>query len=80
MGIQHRDHSILYALVCEKELSYKGKNKENLDLLSRIIYLTLWHDQLLQFSLTTADQGHTILYHLLSYYLPLSRTLQFHFL
>ena len=23
----HRDHSILYALVCEKELSHMGKNK-----------------------------------------------------
>ena len=28
----HRDHSILYALVCEKDLSHMGKNKGNLDL------------------------------------------------
>ena len=28
----HRDHSILYALVCEKELSHMGKNNENPDL------------------------------------------------
>ena len=28
----HRDHSILYALVCEKELSHMGKNNGNLDL------------------------------------------------
>ena len=25
----HRDHSILYALVCEKELSHMGKNNGN---------------------------------------------------
>ena len=28
----HRDHSILYALVCEKELSHMGKNNGNPDL------------------------------------------------
>ena len=28
----HRDHFILYALVCEKELSYMGKNNRNLDM------------------------------------------------
>ena len=28
----HRDHSIWYALVCEKELSYMGKRNENPDL------------------------------------------------
>ena len=28
----HRDHSILYALVCEKELSHMGKNNGYLDL------------------------------------------------
>ena len=27
----HRDHSILYALVCEKEISYMGKNSGNPD-------------------------------------------------
>ena len=27
----HRDHSILYALVCEKELSHMGKNNRNPD-------------------------------------------------
>ena len=29
----YRAHSILYALVCEKELSHMGKNSGNLDLL-----------------------------------------------
>ena len=28
----HRDHLILYALVCEKELSHMGKNCGKLDL------------------------------------------------
>ena len=28
----HRDHSISYALVCEKELSHMGKNSGNYDL------------------------------------------------
>ena len=28
----HRDHSILYALVCEKELSNMGKTNRNPDL------------------------------------------------
>ena len=28
----HRDHSISYALVCEKELSQMGKNNGNPDL------------------------------------------------
>ena len=28
----HRDHSILFAFVCEKEISHMGKNNENLDL------------------------------------------------
>ena len=28
----HRDHSILYALVCEKELSHMGKDNGNSDL------------------------------------------------
>ena len=28
----HRDHSILYALVCEKELSHMGKKNRNADL------------------------------------------------
>ena len=28
----HRDHSISYALVCEKELSHMGKNDANPDL------------------------------------------------
>ena len=28
----HRDHSISYALVCEKEISYMGKNNGNRDL------------------------------------------------
>ena len=28
----HRDHSILYALVCEKEISHMGKNNRNPDL------------------------------------------------
>ena len=27
----HRDHSISYALVSEKEISYMGKNSGNLD-------------------------------------------------
>ena len=27
----HRDHSISYALVCEKELSHMGKHNGNLD-------------------------------------------------
>ena len=27
----HRDHSISYALVCEKEISYMGKNTGNPD-------------------------------------------------
>ena len=31
-GSLHRDHSTLYALVCEKELSYMGKNNGNPDL------------------------------------------------
>ena len=29
----HRDHSILYALVCEKEISHMRKNNGNPDLL-----------------------------------------------
>ena len=28
----HRDHLILYALLCEKELSHMGENSENLNL------------------------------------------------
>ena len=28
----HRDHSISYALVCEKEISHMGKNNGNPDL------------------------------------------------
>ena len=28
----HRDHSISYALVCEKEISHMGKNNENANL------------------------------------------------
>ena len=28
----HRDHSILYALVCEKKFSHMGKNNGNSDL------------------------------------------------
>ena len=28
----HRDHSILYALVCEKEISHMGENNGNPDL------------------------------------------------
>ena len=31
----HRDHSIPYALVCEKELSHMGKNSRNLDLVCK---------------------------------------------
>ena len=31
----HRDHSILYALVCEKELSHMGKNSGNTDLVCK---------------------------------------------
>ena len=31
----HRDHSILYALVCEKELSHMGKNNRNPDLVCK---------------------------------------------
>ena len=35
----HRDHLILYALVCEKELSHMGKNSGNLDLVyEKLIY------------------------------------------
>ena len=32
-AILHRDHSILYALVCEKKLSHMGKNKGNPDMM-----------------------------------------------
>ena len=32
----HRDHSISYALVCEKEFSHIGKNNGNPDLVSKI--------------------------------------------
>ena len=28
----HRDHSISYALVCEKEISHMGKSNRNVDL------------------------------------------------
>ena len=31
----HRDHSILFAFVCEKELSHKGKNNGNPDLVCK---------------------------------------------
>ena len=31
----HRDHSISYALVCEKELSHMGKNNGNPDLMCK---------------------------------------------
>ena len=31
----HRDHSISYALVCEKEFSHNGKNSENPDLVCK---------------------------------------------
>ena len=34
-----RDHSILYALVCEKELSHMGKNNGNPDLVCENIRL-----------------------------------------
>ena len=34
---QHRDHSILYALVCEKELSQMGKNSGNTDIVCKKI-------------------------------------------
>ena len=41
----HRDHTISYALVCEKEISHMGKNKGNPDLvcekLSSCIYQIL---------------------------------------
>ena len=33
----HKDHSISYALVCEKELSHKGKNNRNPDLVTEKI-------------------------------------------
>ena len=31
----HRDHSILYAVVCEKEFSHMGTNSENPDLVCK---------------------------------------------
>ena len=34
----HRDHSISYALVCEKELSRMGKNSGNPDLVCEKTY------------------------------------------
>ena len=55
----HRDHSILYALVCEKELSHMCKNNKNPDLVCEKIWLcfitmhilmfhiSLFHDRLL---------------------------------
>ena len=36
----HRDHSILYALVCEKELSHTGKNNGNPDLVNEKLLST----------------------------------------
>ena len=41
----HRDHSILYALVCEKELSHMGKNNGNPDQEKRAI-ISLVQDSL----------------------------------
>ena len=37
-GSLHRDHSISYALVCEKELSHMGKNNRNPDLVWEYIF------------------------------------------
>ena len=37
----HRDHSILYALVCEKELSHMGKNNGNPDLVCEKILFSM---------------------------------------
>ena len=52
----HLDHSILYVLVCEKELSHMGKNNGNPDLvceknISFTISLLHYHDDLLLLSL-----------------------------
>ena len=38
----HRDHSILYALVCEKEISHMGKNNGDSDLVCENIRIN--HD------------------------------------
>ena len=40
----HRDHSISYALVCEKEISHMGKNNGNPDLVCQNI-LSLYQAQ-----------------------------------
>ena len=34
----HRDHSISYALVCEKDLSHMGKNNETTIWCARILF------------------------------------------
>ena len=34
----HRDHSISYALVCEKEISHMGKNNGNPDLVCEKVF------------------------------------------
>ena len=44
----HRDHSISYALVCEKELSHMGKNNGNPDLVCEkvsMLYFLLFFSQ-----------------------------------
>ena len=40
----HRDHSISYVLVCEKELSHMGKNNRNPDLVcdKSILFVCGW--------------------------------------
>ena len=41
----HRDHSISYALVCEKELSHMGKSNGNPDLVcENNLYESVWLD------------------------------------
>ena len=37
----HRDHSILYVLVCEKELSHVSKNNGNRDLVCEKIEVSI---------------------------------------
>ena len=45
----HRDHSIVYALVCEKELSHMGKNSGNPDLVcGKAFSITIHVTKLLQ--------------------------------
>ena len=43
----HRDHSISYALACEKELSHMGKNRLNSDLVCEKYLNHLWNDLML---------------------------------